>query len=89
MFQHIKYNIFHTRWHVLRILQLFLSVLVFIQAITEHHHILLLPSLGLMYMALMNTCSACTTGGTCSNRQSASLDESEVKYHEIKEQQKS
>jgi len=84
MLQQIKFTIFHTRWHFLRILQLSVSVMVFIQAITDQHYLLLIPSFILIYMALFNTCAACSSGSTCSDKDSPTIEKQEITYDEVK-----
>lgn len=85
MFQQLKFNIFHTRWHILRILQLVLSVIVFIQAITDKHYVLLIPSFVLVYMAVMNTCSSCSIGGLNKSNYTTSIKSEDIQYKEITE----
>lgn len=85
MFQQLKFNIFHTRWHILRILQLVLSVIVFIQAITDKHYVLLIPSFVLVYMAVMNTCSSCSIGWLNKSNYTTSIKSEDIQYKEITE----
>lgn len=84
MFQQLKFNVFNTRWHFLRIVQFVLAVIVLIQAITDGFYLLIIPALFLLYMSLMNTCSACNNVQAINKQPEAFDNLSDVDYTEVK-----
>lgn len=86
MFEQLRVGIFHSRWNFLRIIQLVLSVLVVVQAITDHHFVLIIPALFILYMALSNSCQACQVpSGTNSPAREKVDVMKDIEYIEIKD----
>jgi carbon starvation protein CstA len=84
MLEQLKFQVLHTRWHLIRILQLVLATMVLIQAITDKHYILIIPAVWLIYMSLMNTCSSCSTGSCGTNNAAPENKNETIQYKEIK-----
>ncbi len=82
MFKQLMDGMFHSKWTFLRLLQLFLSVMVLIQAITDEHYLLIIPAVFILYMALSNSCAACRVPASKHDAGSGEMPE-EIEYIEI------
>ena len=85
MFKQLNEGVFHSKWNFLRLFQLTLAIMVLIQAITDHHYLLVIPALFILYMALSNSCQACRVPGhTVNDQKGGNVIPDNIEFIEIK-----